>query len=357
MPSRVIQNQIPDHLLRYNRKLEIEHLALELSQLIRDKHHQAAAATEQRHQAREERILSIAIDLPSLILEAHREDAAIDDELKQLRQSAFNFDLRREKLLVEQARIRARHRATQELVERNCTRSIPAARRALFTDTSSTTSSTKSPTESSTSTTERTDPRTPTSSASQSKSSASQDSSTWSVSSPKILHVQGHVQANSTDSSVFSYRSPPYSPPEGSVSPGYSPTSPAYSLEYSPTSPAYSSTSPVDYTGRFSPLTRSLLAPKNYCTSTGLEVQFEQKELPSDLQVPELPRDILLPQVQQATPITIGDRVLILDNSEGLKGEEGTVVSTTPFQAAIVLDNWKASEPVKKFKFRLRKLI
>ena len=356
MPSREVPNQLPNHLLRYNRKLEIEHLALELSQLIRQKQHpEEQAKPQQRHQEREERILSIALELPSLILEAHREDAVIDDELKRLQQSAFIFDLRRETLLVEQERIRAQHRATQEeVLERTCERSIPAARRALFF-------STEEPSVHSSTSTELLRPSTPTTEtrSSQSEDSISENSDTFSVRSPQVHHVQHvlHTHSNSsTESSVFTYTSPPYSPTESSISTTYSPTSPAYSptspaysstsSTYSPTSPGYSSTSPVlEDPSTYTPLTRSLLR------SFELEVQPDKSELPAELQLPEIP------DTPFNSTISIGDRVRILDNSEGLEGEEGTVTRTTPLQAAVKLDNWSNSEPVLKFKYKLHKLI
>ena len=367
MPTFEGQSPFPANILRYNRKLEIEHLALELSKLLQETREETTAEAPQVNRAREDRILSISLDLPSLILEAHREDAAIDEELNRLKQSAYIFDLRRERLLVEQAKIRAQHRATQEeVLERTCTRSVPAARRTLFTAAPSTGDTTsRSPSTYSTCVLAR--PRTPTESTeSQSEDSSIQDSLSYSVSSPQVLHLRGQSKENcdssSTASSAYSVRSPPYSPPQGSVSPAYSPSSPAYSptsLAYSPTSPAYSisssthsSTSEVDYTGKFSPLTRSLLAPRNYNTTTNVQVEFQQRELPSDLQVPVLPTK--LPNF--SNPISTGDRVLIRDNSKGLKGEKGTVIETTPLQASVELDNWPGSEPVTKFKFRLRKL-
>ena len=366
MPSYEVNFEAPDSLLQYNQKLEIEHLTLELTDLVlKNKNATTEGTTQEQQEARQERILSICLDLPSLILESHRQDAAIDEELKRLRQSAFIFDLRRERLLVEQASIRARYRATQESVPRTCTRSVPAARRALFTENSSTSNSTQARTSSSDDTTigtEPTCPRTPTSSESQSEASSIQDSLTYSVSNPLVLHVQEFLQENcdnsSTRSSTYSARSPPYSPPEGSVSPAYSPSSPAYSptspaysntsSTYNPTSPTNNSTSSVGST-QYTPITRNLLA---FGVTTEPQVLSEQSELLDQLEIPELS---LTPDFSK--PISTGDRVRILEDKEGLKGEEGTVVHTTPLQAAIELDNWPNSEPVKKFKFRLKRLI
>lgn len=359
MPSRVTPSQTPDQLLRYNRKLEIEHLVLELSQLIRQKLQPAEGAeNQQQHQEREERALSIALELPSLILQSHREDAAIDDELQRLQHSAFIFDLRRERLLVEQARIRAQHRATQEQVlERTCVRSVPAARRALFsTQDPSIDSSTSTSTTSTSTTLADTTTR-----SIQSEGSITEDPDTFSVSSPQVHYTLHTYSSDSTESPTFSYRSPPYSPTEGSVSTTYSPTSPAYSPTspaysptsptYNPTSPAYSCTSPVleQPSSPPTPLTRSLL--RSFESTVEVQVQFEKNEFPAQLQLPEIPGTPLY------NTILIGDRVRILDNSEGLEGEEGTVRRTTPLQAAVELDNWPNSEPVLKFKYRLEKLI
>ena len=357
MPTYEANFEASDNLLRYNQKLEIEHLVLELTDLIlKSKETTAEEPTQEQQKARQERILSICLDLPSLILESHRQDAAIDEELQRLQQSAYIFDLRRERLLVEQASIRAQHRATRESEPRTCTRSVPAARRALFTENSSTSSYSTSIA------TEPTCPRTPTSTESQSEISSIQDSLTYSVSNPHVLHVQGFHEENcdnsSTESSLYSVRSPPYSPLEGSASPAYSPSSPAYSptspaysntsSTYSSTSPANSCTSSVEST-QYTPITRSLLA---FGATTNSLVLFEQPELPVNLEVPELSSTS-----EFSRPISTGDRVRILEDLEGLKGEEGTVVRTTPLQAVIELDNWHNSEPVRRFKFRLEKLI
>ena len=81
MPTFEGQSPFPANILRYNRKLEIEHLALELSKLLQETREETTPEAPQVNRAREDRILSISLDLPFLILEAHRKDAAIDKEL------------------------------------------------------------------------------------------------------------------------------------------------------------------------------------------------------------------------------------------------------------------------------------
>lgn len=348
MPSFEANPPFPDHLLRYNCKLELEHLAIELSQLIQAGSDENQQETHEQRQAREDRVLSIVLDLPTLILELHQEDTAIDEELKRLRRSAYIFDLRREELLVEQAEIRARHRATRVLEPRSCERSVPAARRALYTEDTSTAASVQSRTNSTSTVAPGHQETLDTSGQleSQSEDSSTQDSLAYSVSSPKVLHVRSHSEANSdtdsTDTSTYSPRSPPYSPPESPISPAYSPSSPAYS----PTSPAYSrtsslhsTTSPRTYSSTssvesnvYSPLTRSLLA---FTSTPEPQVLFEQSELLSQLQIPELSSKTL----ESSREISVGDRVRIQRDSEGLSGETGTVIRTTTLQAAVLLDD------------------
>ena len=71
MPTFEGPSPFPAHILCYNRKLKIEHLALELSKLLQETREDTTPEAPQVNRAREERILSISLDLPSLILEAN----------------------------------------------------------------------------------------------------------------------------------------------------------------------------------------------------------------------------------------------------------------------------------------------
>ena len=128
---------------------------------------------------------------------------------------------------------------SRSLLERTCNRSVPAACRTLFTAASSTEDSTsRSP--STCSTCVLAHLNTPTRTEGQSEGSSIQDPLSYSVSSPQVLHLQGHLKENcdknSTASSAYSVRWPPYNPPPSSFSTVYCPSSPAYS----PTSPVHS---------------------------------------------------------------------------------------------------------------------
>lgn len=350
MPTFTGPNQIPDRLLHYNHKLEIEHLVIELSTLTQDLLiHPNLAETTAEFIAKKERLVSIALDLPTLVLNAHRDDAIVEEKLQILEESATAFCVRREELLLEQARVRARFRATEEAVQSPTRRSVPRARRSLQLEETSSEFSTEPPSE-----ILRT-------------SSSSDTSQSEAQVNLSVARVQTPTPYLPT-SPQYSPTSPPYSPaspPYSPTSPQYSPTSPAYSsysttstYNYSPTSPCYSTDTTEEESSRstLTPITRSLLNKK--FNSTEPEVLFESKEHP--LQVPDLEpktNESKTGYFVQGEPIYKGDRVLIIDNGEGFEGDRGTVVRTTKLQAEIELDQPADQKLVKIFQFRLVKLI
>ena len=342
MPTFTGPNQIPERLLHYNHKLEIEHLVLELSALTQDLLLRPnLAETTAEFVAKKERLLSIALDLPTLVLNAHRDDAIIEGKLHFLEESATAFCVRREELLLEQARVRAEFRATERAVQSPTRRSVPSPRRNLQLEETSSEPSTEPPSEIL-------------------RTSSSSDTS------------QSEIQVNL---SVARVQTPtPYLP----TSPQYSPTSPAYSCStydystisptYSPTSPCYSTDTTEEESSRsiqdkvnLTPITKSLLN-KNF-DSTQPVVLFEAENHP--LQVPDLEsktdesvsEESTTGYFEQGVPIYKGDRVLIIDNGEGFEGERGTVVHTTKLQAEIELDQPADAKLVRIFQFRLAKLI